>query len=263
MKMRFIMNVLIIGDIVGETGVTKLKESIGALKQQENIDFTIVNGENAGDGMGITIKQFASVINSGVDVVTMGNHTWGKREIFTIIDNPKLIRPANYSAGLPGNGYSVFDINGKKVAVISLIGRVYLDVLSENPFLCVDKILEEIKGLADIIIVDMHAEASAEKIAMGYYLDGRVSAVFGTHTHVQTSDETILENGTAYITDIGMTGPKKSIIGMDVEVAIKRFLTSIPERYKVSTDKNAILNSCVITIDDNTGRALEIKRVNM
>ncbi len=222
------MKILIIGDIVGNSGVKKVKEVVPDFKKQNNIDYIIANGENSADGMGITLKIFEDLKKTGVNMVTMGNHTWGKKEIFNFINDEQIIRPANYPKCVPGVGYRIHTINGKKIAVVNLIGRVDVGVLSENPFLKADEILERIKDKADIIIVDFHAEATAEKIAMGYYLDGRVTCVFGTHTHVQTADETILENGTGYITDIGMTGPKKSVIGMEVEASIKRFITTLP-----------------------------------
>ena len=257
------MKILAVGDIVGSEGVNELKLRLKEIKEKENIDFTIVNGENSAEGMGITEKNFNDIISQGVDVVTMGNHTWGKKDIFKFIDNPKIIRPANYPKGVPGVGYRIHTINGKKIAVVNLIGRVDVGVLSENPFLKADEILERIKDKADIIIVDFHAEATAEKIAMGYYLDGRVTCVFGTHTHVQTADETILENGTGYITDIGMTGPKKSVIGMEVEASIKRFITTLPERYKVSSDKNVELTGCILEINDETCRIEKIHRIKL
>ncbi len=228
------MKILALGDIVGENGLKKAKEVIPSLKKEKNIDFIIVNGENVAGGMGITENLYKEILQMGADVVTMGNHTWGKKDIFNFIDDAQLIRPANYPKGVVGKGYTIRECKGKKIAVINLIGRTDMNVLSENPFIKINEILEEINKKADIIIVDFHAEATAEKIAMGYYLDGRVNIVFGTHTHVQTADEQILEKGTAYITDIGMTGPKKSVIGMDVNVSIKRFETTLPEKYKLA-----------------------------
>lgn len=174
----------------------------------------------------------------GADVVTLGNHTWAKKDVFSFIDEEeRIIRPANYTEGVCGKGYIIVPCKDKKIAVINIIGRTEMNVLTENPFTKVNHIIEEVKEEADIIIVDFHAEASAEKIAMGYYLDGKVSAIYGTHTHVQTADETILENGTGYITDIGMTGPIKSVIGMDVDASLKRFETGLPERYKLARRK--------------------------
>ncbi len=257
------MKILVIGDIVGSTGVKKVKDVVPNFKVENNIDFIIANGENSADGMGITQKIFEDLKKSGVNIVTMGNHTWGKKDIFSFIDDEQIIRPANYPKGVPGKGYRIIKCNDKNIAVINLIGRVDIAVLSENPFLKVQEIIEKIKGKADIIIVDFHAEATAEKIAMGYFLDGKATCVYGTHTHVQTADETILENGTAYITDIGMTGPTKSVIGMNVEASLKRFVTTLPERYKVSEDKNAFLNGIILDINDENCRIRKIERVKL
>ena len=257
------MNILIIGDIVGTSGVKKVKEVLPQLIKEQKIDFVIANGENSAEGMGITSKIFKDLILAGVNVITMGNHTWGKKDIFNIIDNKNLLRPANYPDEVVGKGYEIYECNNKKIAVINLIGRVDMNVLSENPFIIVDKIVNDIKNETDAIIVDFHAEATAEKIAMGYFLDGKVTCLYGTHTHVATADEEILENGTAYITDIGMTGPKKSIIGMNVEASIKRFLTSLPERYKVSEDTNVILNGCILNLNSETCRAEKIVRIKL
>ena len=255
------MKILVIGDLVGESGLKKLQVDLEKIKKENEIDFTIVNGENVADGMGITKKQFVGIINAGVDAVTMGNHTWGKKDIFTFIDHPKLIRPANYPDEVCGKGFNIYECNNKNVAVVNLIGRTDMNVLSDNPFVKINKILEELKGKADIIIVDFHAEATAEKIAMGYYLDGRVSAVFGTHTHVQTADERILKNGTGYITDIGMTGPKESVIGMDIEASLKRFVTTLPEKYKVAGG-DAKMNGVIFEIDNESCKTMKITRVN-
>ena len=257
------MKILIIGDIVGVTGVNKVRQTIPDYIKENNIDFVIANGENAAEGMGITTQLFNNLINSGVDVVTMGNHTWGKKDIFNIIENKKLLRPANFCKEVPGNGYGIYECNDKKICVINLIGRVDMNIASENPFIIIKDIINEVKDKADLIIVDFHAEATAEKVAMGYFLDGEVALVFGTHTHIPTADEKILEKGTAYITDIGMTGPKKSVIGMGVEESIKRFLTTLPERYKTSTDKEAFLEGCILEVNDETCRATNISRIKL
>ena len=253
------MKVLAVGDIVGENGLKKLKETLPHLVESENIDFVIVNAENSAGGMGITKQIFQDLVALKVDAITMGNHTWGKKDIFSFIDHPKMIRPANYSKGVVGKGYRVYECKGKKIAVINLIGRTDMGVLSENPFLVVDNLLKEIQ--ADYIFVDFHAEATAEKIAMKYYLDGKVTAVFGTHTHIQTADEEVTNLGTGYITDIGMTGPTESVIGMDVQVSIKRFVTSLPERYKLAEGK-CELNGCIFEIDDENGRTKKVVRLN-
>ena len=256
------MKILAVGDIIGETGIKELKNKLYQIRQKEEIDFVIVNGENAAEGMGITEKNFNDIISQNVDVVTMGNHTWGKKDIFKFIDHPKLIRPANYPKGVVGKGYGIYECKHKKIAVINLIGRVYMNVLSESPFLVVKDIIKKIKNKVDIIIVDFHAEATGEKITMGYYLDGMITALSGTHTHVQTADEKILPKGTAYISDIGMTGTKNSALGMDVSVALKRFETSLPERYKVASGEG-MLNGVIYDIDDNTNKVKTITRINM
>ena len=256
------MKILAVGDLVGSNAIKELKNVLPKIKQQYNIDFTIVNAENVAEGMGITEKNFNDILEQKVDAITMGNHTWGKKDIFKFINHPKLIRPANYPNGVLGKGYGIYECNGKKIAIINLLGRVDVNVLSENPFIVVKKILDSIQGKADIIIVDFHAEATAEKIAMGYFLDGKVTALFGTHTHVQTADEKILDKGTAYITDIGMTGPKKSVIGMNIEASIKRFETTLPEKYKVA-DGDCMLNAVIFDIDENTNKAREIIRIQM
>ena len=255
------MNILAIGDIVGEIGVKKIVKELPKLKEKYNIDFCIINGENSAGGMGITKKIFDSLINAGADVITMGNHTWGKKDIFSFIDDKRIVRPANYTKGLPGNDYSIVNKNNKRIAVINLIGRTSMGILSENPFIVANDIYNKLKNQVDIFVLDFHAEATAEKIAMGFYMDGKYTIVYGTHTHVQTADEQILEKGTAYITDVGMTGPKKSVIGMDVGVSFKRFVTSLPERYKLA-DSEAMINGCVFKINDETNRTEEIIRIN-
>ncbi len=235
------MKILAVGDIVGKTGLQKLKETLPQIVKENNIDFIIVNGENAAEGMGITEKMYQELLSLNVD--------------------KQIIRPANYPNNNPGKGYDIYECNGKSICVMNLIGRTTMPVLTENPFLIAKDIILEIKEAVDIIIVDFHAEATAEKIAMGYYLDGDATIVYGTHTHVQTADETILEQGTGYITDIGMTGPKKSVIGMDVQASLKRFETSLPERYKIAEGK-AKFNSCLFEIDDNTNKVKRIERIN-
>ena len=256
------MKILAVGDIVGSAGINKLKVRLKEIKEKENIDFIIVNGENSAEGMGITEKNFNVIVSQGVDVITMGNHTWGKKDIFKFIDNPKIIRPANYPEGVVGKGYNIYKCKDKKIAVINLIGRVDINILTENPFLIAKKIIEKIQNQVDIIIIDFHAEATAEKIALGYYLDGKATAIFGTHTHVQTADEKILPNGTAYITDIGMTGPEHSVIGMNIKASIKRFETTLPERYRIA-EGNCIFNGVIFDIDDETSKATNIKRIYM
>ena len=254
------MKILAVGDLVGNAGVKKFKKEVRKLRESENIDFVIVNAENAGEGMGITQKNFDDILEENIDAITMGNHTWGKKDIFKFIDHPKLLRPANYPKGVVGKGFNIYECKGKKIAVINLIGRVDMNVLSENPFLVAKEIVEKIKDKVDMIFVDFHAEATAEKIALAHYLDGEVTAVYGTHTHVQTADDDIFENGTAYITDLGMTGPKESVIGMDINASIKRFETTLPERYRIAVG-NCIFNGVIFEVDDNTNKVKTIKRV--
>lgn len=254
------MKILAVGDLVGENGVRKLKEVLPNIRKENNIDFVIVNAENAAGGMGITTSIYKELKSLNVDAITMGNHTWGKKDIFSFIDDEKINRPANYSRGVVGKGYHIYTCKGKNICVINLIGRTDIGVQSDNPFTKMEDILDEIKGKVDYIIVDFHAEATAEKIAMKYFLDGKVTAIFGTHTHVQTADEEITEKGTAYITDIGMTGPINSVIGMDVDASVKRFVTSLPERYKLA-EGACMLNGCIIEINDENCRANSIKRI--
>ena len=256
------MNILTVGDIVGENGLLKLKKILPNLKKEKNIDFAVVNGENVAGGMGITEKLFNQIILAGADVVTLGNHTWAKKDVFNIIDNEKLIRPANYPKGVCGKGYNIYSCKNKKIAVINALGRTNMGILTENPFLIVEEIINNIKDRADYIIVDFHAEATAEKIAFASYLDGKATIIFGTHTHVQTSDEVILPKGTAYITDIGMTGPINSVIGMEKGASIKRFVTTLPEKYKLA-EGQCKLNGCLFSINDENGRTENITRINM
>lgn len=254
------MGILAVGDLVGECGLNRLKQTLPRIKEEKMIDFVIVNAENVSGGMGITIKDFNELLKLGIDVITMGNHTWAKKDIFEFIDNPKLLRPANYSKGIVGKGMNIYECKGKKIAVINLIGRTDMNVLSENPFTVVENLLKEIK--VDIVIIDFHAEATAEKIAMKYFLDGKATVLFGTHTHVQTADEDITKKGLGYITDLGMTGPKESVIGMNKEASIKRFLTSLPERYKVA-EGESIFNACIFEINEDNCRTIKIERINL
>lgn len=258
------MKILTVGDLVGKSGVNKLKNDLAKIVKDNNIDFIIVNGENAADGMGLMQKQYNDIISLGVDVVTMGNHTWGKKEIFNFIDEEQIVRPANYSDNNPGKGYVIrtCKTNNKRVAVINLIGRVTMTILSDNPFLVAKSIINEIKDKADIIVIDMHAEATAEKKALLCYLDGMATIIFGTHTHVQTADEKIIDYKTAYITDIGMTGPTDSVIGLKKEVALKRFVEGVYAKYECSENK-ACLNGIIVTTDDNTNNPIKIERINM
>ena len=254
------MKVLAVGDIVGEAGVRKLKGILPDLKKRDEIDFVVTNGENAAGGMGLLERNFKDLLEAGTDVVTMGNHTWGKKDIFKFIDHSQLLRPANYPKGVVGKGLGIYECKGKKIAVMNLMGRVDLNILTENPFIMAKEMIDELQGKVDMIFIDFHAEATAEKIVMGRFLDGKITALWGTHTHVQTADEQILPNGTAYITDLGMTGPKDSVIGMDISASLKRFETTLPEKYKLA-EGECIFNAVEFEIDDETNKVTEVKRI--
>lgn len=256
------MKILTVGDIVGENGLEKLKQVLPKIKEEKQIDFVMVNAENTAGGMGLTIKTWNELMKLEIDIVTMGNHTWAKKDIFSFIDHPKLIRPANYSKGVVGKGYQICKCKEKKIAVINLIGRTDMNVLSENPFTVAEELISKIKKEVDIIIIDFHAEATAEKIAMKNFLDGKVNILVGTHTHVQTADEQITKKGMGYITDLGMTGPIHSVIGMDVEASVKRFVTSLPERYKLAQSE-CMFNGCIFELNDNNYETEQIERVYM
>jgi len=246
--------ILAIGDVIGKPGRKALSQLLPGLRRQYGLDLVMVNGENAAGGIGLTIATAKEMLDAGADVLTSGNHIWMHREIYPYLDSDMpILRPLNYPPGVPGRGYLVMG----KVAVVNIIGRVFIGDL-DCPFRAMDKLLAELEP--KIIIVDFHAEATSEKVAMGRYLDGRASAVLGTHTHVGTTDAQILPGGTAYVSDIGMTGPLDSVIGDDTEAAIARFLTRLPHRLSVGKGKIA-LNGIVVEIDDNTGKALSIERI--
>lgn len=259
------MNILAVGDIVGQIGVEYYKKKISQLKKDYDVDFVIVNGENSERGSGINKAIFDDLISYGADVVTMGNHTWGKKDIFSFIDNsPRLIRPLNYAEELVGKGYIVLEKNNKKIAVLNLIGRVDMGGSFDCPFKKAEAEIERLKKEenVEIVIIDFHAEATAEKKAFAYYMKDKANIIFGTHTHVQTNDETIYDTGLGYITDIGMTGPINSIIGLDVNIALKRFLTQIPERYQVA-EGECFLNAVLFKLDDNSNKVTEIIKINV
>ncbi len=256
------MKILFIGDIFGEIGRNALKESMPGLKLTYNPDFCIANGENAAGGRGISFNTAQEIFDCGIDAITMGNHTWARKEILRIIDSGiKIIRPANYPKGVPGKGRLVLEKNGIRLAVVNLLGRIYMEQPVDCPFQTVDRELSYLKGQADYILIDFHAEATSEKIAMGYYLDGRVSCVLGTHTHVQTADDKILENGTAYISDVGMTGPADGVIGVNKELIIKKFTLGLPVQHEPAKGK-AQINAVIITINEENNRLAEIKRIS-
>jgi len=251
---------LMIGDIVGKPGRKAIKDSVVSLRSELNIDFVIANGENAAGGNGITKEIADELFGQGIDVLTMGNHVWDKKEIFDFIGNEnRIVRPANYPEGTPGQGVRVFSTAKGKVAVISLSGRIFMSEL-DCPFRKADQIIKDVQKETNTIIVDFHAEATSEKVALGWYLDGRVSAVCGTHTHIQTADERVLPEGTAYITDLGMTGPRDSVIGVKKEIIIGKFLTQLPAKFDVAGGGYQ-LNAVVIEVEEETGKALDISLV--
>ncbi len=256
------MNILVIGDIVGRPGRRALKQGLTQIQREYDISFTIANAENAAGGRGLTRSVMDEILSAGVDVMTMGNHVWDNKDIFTFIDDEfRLIRPANYPSPCPGQGYHIYKGGfNKNIAVINLSGRVFVSNL-DCPFQIVDEIIAEIDSQADIIIIDFHAEATSEKLAFAFYVDGRVNAVLGTHTHIQTSDERILPAGTAYITDLGMTGPSDSILGMNKDIVIQKFLNGRPARFEVASGP-AQLEGVVLSLDDDMDKVLEIKRIS-
>ncbi len=254
------MKILAIGDIIGSPGRTYLKDNLPSIKKEYDIDFIIANGENSSGGLGMNQKAATELFDAGVNAVTLGNHTWRKKEILKVIDDTRIIRPINYLEGTPGSGYRIFNFNNKRILVINALGRIYMDPVN-NPYIAVRNAVNSLSQKADITILDFHAEATSEKKAMGFLLDGKVNLVFGTHTHVQTSDSEILPKGTAYITDVGMTGPKYSIIGADKSTVITSFLTEIPEKRPVANGE-CIFNSVLINVDDSTNKTVSITRIN-
>ena len=256
------MRILFIGDIFGKPGRDLIRRGVGPLIEHYRVDLVVANAENAAAGSGITRELGDQILGWGVDVMTSGNHIWSKREAIDYIGaEPRLLRPANFPAGAPGNGsYLARSADGRTAGVINVMGRVFMNQL-DDPFAVVRREIDALQSRAKVIIVDFHAEATSEKAAMGWYLDGKVTAVIGTHTHVQTADERILPKGTAYLTDVGMTGPHDSIIGVEVEPALSRFLNGMPSRFEPATE-NPRLNAVVIEADEKTGRAVDIERLS-
>ena len=252
------LRILAVGDVVGASGILCLKKNLRALRRRFEVDFAVVNGENA-SGVGLTPQQAEMMLDAGADVITLGNHTWNRREICPFLDDsPYILRPANFQPHLPGRGWGVFETKAGPIAVVNLIGRCHMDFTPDNPFRVVDRILEKTGDVP--VLLDFHAEATSEKLAMGYYLDGRVSALWGTHTHVPTADETILPNGTGYQTDLGMTGPVRSVIGVRPEQSIANFRGELTSRYEVAPGP-CRLHGLLLTIDTKTRRCTHLERV--
>ncbi len=258
------MRILILGDVVGRPGRRAIRDIVASLVKEEKIDLAIANAENAAGGMGVDVKSAEELLAAGVHVLTSGNHIWKKKEIYPYLESRAcLIRPANYPNGAPGRGWVEWEgQKGQRALVVNLQGRVFMPGNIDDPFRCVDGILKEHGSFSRVVIVDMHAEATSEKCAMGWFLDGRVSAVYGTHTHVQTADERILPKGTAYITDLGMCGPMDSVIGIEREIVIEGFLSQLPRQFDVAKE-NVALQGIVLEVDEDTGKALEIRRVRV
>ena len=256
------MNILFIGDIVGRPGREAVRKGLRGIVERHHVDFVIANAENAAAGFGITKDIGDTLLELGIDVMTSGNHIWDKKEALDyIVTEPRLLRPANYPAGVPGRGSTVaLSGDGRAVGVVNIMGRVFMTSI-DDPFAVVLREIDAIRHKTRVIIVDFHAEATSEKIAMGWHLDGRVTLVVGTHTHVQTADERILPQGTAYLTDAGMTGPHDSIIGMEREPSLSRFLTGLPIKFEPATG-NPRLNGIVVTADEKTGRATGVTRIS-
>lgn len=254
------MRILFIGDIVGNPGRKAVKAMLGPLKRELGIDFCVVNGENAAGGSGITYAVAQELYGFGVDAITLGNHTWSKRDIANFIDtDPRIVRPANFPSELPGRGSAVIEGEKGKIGIVNVMGRVYLEGTS-CPFRAVEKEIEYLKSFVKVILVDMHAEATSEKLALAWYLDGRVSLVLGTHTHVQTADERILPFGTGFISDVGMTGPYDGILGVDKDIIIEKFLTYMPVKFEVA--KGIVqLNAIIADVDEKTGKTVKIERI--
>ena len=256
------MNILMIGDVFGESGRSAVARLLPGLRREHAADLVVANVENAAGGFGVTPAFARAFLDQGVDVMTSGNHIWDKREIVEYIAKENLLlRPANYPAGTPGVGWVTVKAGPHRVAVLNLMGRVFMNPI-DCPFRTADAVLPELRRETSIILVDMHAEATSESVAMGWYLDGRVSAVVGTHRHVQTADERVLPGGTAYITDLGLTGPTDGVIGVDRETIIQRFLTQMPTRFEPAKGP-AALHGVVITVDPESGRASAIRRVQV
>ncbi|WP_027406983.1 TIGR00282 family metallophosphoesterase [Anaerovibrio sp. RM50] len=254
------MKILIVGDVVGRPGRKAFKKYTKELREKHNIDIVIVNGENSAAGKGVSRKSLDELYAAGADIVTSGNHIWDKREVYEVIDtDPYLIRPANYPEGAPGKGWCLYPFKAKNLAVINMSGRAFMPEM-DCPFQKIEDVLSEIGDEADIKILDFHAETTSEKMAMGFYLDGRVQVVVGTHTHIQTADERILPEGTAYITDLGMVGPWNSVLGVKSDIIIKKFTSCMPARFDLA-DGPAVYSAIVVEIDDATNKPVGVERI--
>lgn len=255
------MKILMVGDVFGRAGRKTFAEITPKLKAEKKIDVVVVNGENAAHGSGLTVSTFNELLSGGADIVTTGNHVWSKKDIFEIIDRePFLLRPANYPEGTEGKGFCIFPYRSKNIGVINLLGRTFLNPI-DCPFICAEKIVQQIKNDCDIILIDFHAEATSEKLSLGFFLDGKVTALVGTHTHVQTADERILPNGTAYITDLGMTGILNSAIGLDIQSVIEKFISCKQGKFLIAEKGTCVYSAALLDIDNATNKAKTIERI--
>ncbi|MGN1193967.1 MAG: TIGR00282 family metallophosphoesterase [Acutalibacteraceae bacterium] len=257
------MVILTLGDVVSSSGCDFIRKKLPAIKKLKGVDLCIANGENSAKGNGITKQSAEHLFSSGVDFITTGNHAFRRPESQDLFESrDDIIRPYNYPSDVPGKGVGIIDMGKSRVAVINLMGNVSMGDSFDNPFLAADKALKEIRDIK-IILVDFHAEATSEKQALGYYLDGRVSAVFGTHTHVLTADETVLPGTTGYITDIGMCGPSLSVLGVKKEIIIEKFKTNLPCRFDTADENPCFINGCIFEIDEKSGRCLSVERITI
>ena len=259
------LNIMCVGDIVGVPGVEFIKRNLWNLRKEHNIDCVVANGENSAKGNGIDAKSASAIFDSGADVITTGNHVWHRKEFYSFLDgNRFVLRPANYPDACPGAGYNIIDITGYKILFINLLGTVYMEPGTESPFVTADRIFSREKGNFDFAVADIHAEATSEKNALAKYIDGKelkAGIIFGTHTHVQTSDEHILKNGAGYITDLGMTGSLDSVLGIKNEVIIQKFLTKMPVKFEVE-ENDIELQGILCRIETDNFKCAEIKRIN-
>ena len=256
------MKILLVGDVCGRPGRAAFQKYTQQLRRDHKIDLVIVNGENSAGGKGISRKALDALYHAGADIVTSGNHIWDNKEVMGLIDQePFLVRPANYPEGAPGKGWCIYPFRAKNIGVVNLSGRAFMPPM-DCPFQKMEDILRELREQCDIIILDMHAETTSEKMAMGWYLDGRVSIVVGTHTHIQTADERILPEGTAYITDLGMTGPWNSVLGVKKECILQKFTTCRPVRFDLADGPN-VYSGLLVELDDSTNRAIAVERIQI
>ena len=255
------MRVMLVGDVIGRPGRRAFREYVQKLRREKKIDVVIVNGENSAAGKGLTRTSLDELYSGGADIITTGNHVWDKKDVMEFIDSePFLIRPANYPEGTPGKGYCLYPFKAKTIGVMNLSGRTFMPAL-DCPFQKAEELLKEMQGQCDLIFLDFHAETTSEKMALGFYLDGRITGLVGTHTHIQTADERILPRGTAYITDLGMVGPWNSVLGVRTDNIIYKFTTGLPVRFEVEDEGPRVFSAVIVETDDKTNQAVGIERI--